>query len=162
MEFFKKFVRQIYPNSPNQTQIKYLPGCERFLELDHLDTKVRDGMVAAMEATVCNFMTAELGEWYERVKVSNDRRYRTLQFEMQLNNLPSDLGGGPLNEISKVKEWEKASGCSIKITKITNNGMLGQDCLVSVIGPKGSNCDDKAKGTKSLLALVEDAFRGQR
>lgn len=157
--------RDIVPGNPEtnfQRRIRHVPGCERFLGVDCQDTKTRDELVAAVGEMVDKFTEAEYGEWYNKVKAPSDMRYRTLQFEMQETDLPSTSRDPvPLNEIPKVKEWEKASGCSIKITRnrAPSNGTSEEMCTVSVIGPKGSNIVT-IFGTKCLLARVEDTFRG--
>lgn len=159
------FLAQDNTNVSTKPRIKYIPGCERFvggdIEVEYKDPKILDELVTAVRLAIDKFFVDEFGTWYQQFKVPDDERYRTLQFEMDMYDFPGDPEI-PLNDIPQFKEWEKVSGCSIKITKnrLPNNEITSDPCTISVIGPAGSNIGDTATGEKSLLEKVEDAFRG--
>jgi hypothetical protein len=110
-----------------------------------------------MRKLIENFIKEEFGNWYQTANVPSEDRFRTLQFVMDVRQIPrgSKEHGYSMAEIPKVKEWERETGCVIRITKMIG----GEKCLVSVVGPAGSNVGVNGSGINSLLHRVEGFFK---
>lgn len=119
-------------------------------------------LITAMRDLIENFINEDISEWYRRTKVPEGQRFRTLQFVIDMHDMSRATGADKhaLTEIPRVKEWEKATCCSIKITKLAQDDpSAGNQCLISVIGPRGSNVGVSQSGMNSVLHQVEKLFR---
>jgi hypothetical protein len=156
-----------HPKILQSNTIKLLSGPEDVSAGRYLSALDTTSLVKAIREMVENFINEDFGSWYRRTKVPAEERYRILQFTMPVKSLP--LGakerGYSMSEIPQVKDWEKEMGCEIKITKLASGDESGKrkdQCLVSVIGPKGSNLGFSQSGIDSTLHKVESLFRNYR
>jgi hypothetical protein len=153
-----------YPSFLKYNNVKLLTGPKDVSAGEHLTSLDNTSLRMAMREIVESFINEDFGSWYNRKKVPVEDRYRILQFTMPVKGLPqaSKEKGYVLSEIPQVEEWEKEMGCQIKITKLDSKNEPGNKeglCLVSVIGPKGSNLGVSQSGMNSTLHKVEKMFR---
>ncbi len=144
------------------TRIVRLPGCQGFSAQDLACADRAEAMVRAVKTAIKTFIGTELGYPIDQI-VENDEGFRTLQLVLPENKIVQLADTDctlVLNDIPRMKEYERKYGCMIKVTKITRDrGAMNDDCLVSVIGPRGCNLSGNER--RCMLSRVETDIRGR-
>ena len=96
------------------------------------DPKKIKELIPNIKIAIKSFISTELGDWVDG-SIERTKTYRTLQFLLPNHRLNfagphQDLMGG-----EKLKEYEKKTGCIIKVTKYKDSM---KEVLISIIGPK--------------------------